>query len=259
MSFFDLQRQQWSRPPVDSIGYVPVADLLAMPDEELRATIKEANRVRYSSWRNHRNLWVDVLGLNSTTGKDVLDYGCGVGAEALVYADAGNQVMVADIVADNVKLAARVLELHGHEPGTALISDTPPYTGLPVGSFDVVHCSGVLHHIPWARETVEHFAELLRPGGEVRLMLYSDEGWRLATATDPPDDVTVHPLFDQFVHYFDAVGVYADWYDQARIEQRFGDLFTIDRFAYLTPNRRYCAAVLKRRELGRNRPANGSA
>lgn len=249
MSFFALQRQQWSRPPVDGVGYVPIADLLAMGDEELRATIGEANRARYSSWRNHGNLWVDLLSLDSTTGKDVLDYGCGVGAEALVYADAGNRVTVADIVAENVELAARVLANHGHDAGTALISEAAPLTDLPPGSFDVIHCSGVLHHIPWARETVEHFAELLRPGGEVRLMLYSDEGWRLATATDPPDDVTAHPLFDQFVHYFDAVGVYADWYDRARLEARFGDLFAVDRFAYLTPNRRYCAAVLHPKEL----------
>lgn len=248
MNFFDLQRQQWSRPPVDGIGYVPVADLLAMPDDELRSAINEANRARYSSWRNHGNLWVDVLGLDSTMGMDVLDYGCGVGAEALVYAQTGNRVTVADIVAENVRLAARVLTLYGHDAATALITDAAPLTDLPHASFDVIHCSGVLHHIPWARETVEHFAELLRPGGEVRLMLYSDEGWRLATATDPPDDVTTHPLFDQFVHYFDAVGVYADWYDQARIEARFGDLFTVGRFAYLTPNRRYCAAVLRLKE-----------
>jgi SAM-dependent methyltransferase len=248
VSFFDLQRQQWSRPPVDSIGYVPVTDLLAMPDDTLRKTIAEANHARYTSWRNHRGLWVDLLGLASTADKDVLDYGCGVGAEALVYAEAGNRVTVADIVEANVELAARVLSIHGYAAGTALITDRPPFTDLPRASFDVIHCSGVLHHIPWARETVEHFAELLRPGGEVRLMLYSDEGWRLATATDPPDDVAEHPLFDQFVHYFDAVGVYADWYDRARIESRFGDLFAVERFAYLTPNRRYCAAVLRLKE-----------
>lgn len=249
MNFFDRQREQWSRPPVDSIGYVPVADLLAMGDDELRATIAEANRVRYASWRNHGNQWVNVLGLVATTGKDVLDYGCGVGAESLVYAQAGNRVTVADIVEANVKLAARVFAVNGYKAGTALISGWPPYTDLPAASFDVVHCSGVLHHIPWARETVEHFAHLLRPGGEVRLMLYSDEGWRLATGTDPPDDVSAHPLFDQFVHYFDAVGIYADWYDEARLKTRFGDLFTVERFSYLTANRRYCAAVLRLKEV----------
>lgn len=249
MTFFDRQREQWSRPPVDSIGYVPIAALLSMPDHVLRATIDEANRVRYASWRNVGGLWVDVLGLDSTTGKDVLDYGCGVGAEALVYAQTGNRVTVADIVEGNVELAARVFKVNGYQAGTALIGDEQPYTDLPAGSFDVIHCSGVLHHIPWARETVEHFADLLRPGGEVRLMLYSDEGWRLATATEPPDDVSAHPDFDRFVHFFDAVGIYADWYDEARIKDRFGDLFTVERFAYLTANRRYCAAVLRLKEV----------
>lgn len=245
VSFIDLQREQWSRPPVDSIGYVPVADLLAMSDRELRKTAAEASAARYGTWRNTGNLWVDVLGLATTSGKDVLDYGCGFGAEALEYAKTGNRVTVADIVADNVEVTSRLFAAHGYTAGRALIGDRPPLTDLPAASFDVVHCSGVLHHIPWARETMEHFAELLRPGGEARLMLYSDVGWRLATGTEPPDEVTEDPNFDTFVHYFDSVGIYADWYDQARIEARFGDLFTITRFSYLTANRRYLAAVLR--------------
>jgi SAM-dependent methyltransferase len=249
VSFIGLQRQQWSRPPVDSIGYVPVNDLLAMTDEQLRRTAAEASKARYGSWRNVGNLWVDLLGLATTSGKDVLDYGCGFGAEALIYAQAGNRVTVADIVDGNVQVASRLFTAHGYTAGTALISDRPPLTGLPARSFDVIHCSGVLHHIPWARQTVEHFAELLRPRAEVRLMLYSDHGWRLATSTEPPDDVATHPLFDDFVHYFDAVGVYSDWYDRDRLETRFGDLFTVERFAYLTANRRYCAAVLRLKEF----------
>jgi hypothetical protein len=96
---------------------------------------------------------------------------------------------------------------------------------------------------------MERAHTLLRPNGIARIMVYSDHGWRQATGTEPPDDVTADPVvLERFVRAFDQVGEYADWYDQARIEQRFGDLFTIERFAYLTPEKRYCAAVLRKRE-----------
>jgi SAM-dependent methyltransferase len=123
-----------------------------------------------------------------------------------------------------------------------------PYIEADPGSYDVFHCNGVLHHIPWARQIMERAHEILRPGGVVRLMVYSDHGWREATSTEPPDDVTTHPLHQQFVRAFDHVGEYADWYSRDRIEQRFGDLFTVERCEYLTPTGQYLAAVLRKKE-----------
>lgn len=246
--------QAWSRPPVDDVGYLPAASLLARPDSELRALIAQMRRTRYTGWRNYGGLWRDVLGLDTTVDRDVLDFGCGVGVEALEYARAGNRVALADISGDNLQLASRVLQLHAaeltHMPtiNLHLVGDQPPYLDCPSASFDVFHASGVLHHIPWARQIMERAHGLLRPGGEARLMLYSDEGWRLATGTEPPGDVTTHPMFDRFVRAFDQVGSYADWYSKQRLTDRFGDLFDVERCEYLTPNRRYLAAVLRRRE-----------
>lgn len=119
-----------------------------------------------------------------------------------------------------------------------------PYFPAARDSFDVIHCSGVLHHIPWDREIMSRFWDVVRPGGEVRLMLYSDIGWRIATGGDPPMYPAQSPDFARFVRYFDSVGDYADWYSLDKIMERFGEMFAVDRFAYLTADRRYCAAVL---------------
>ena len=63
----------------------------------------------------------------------------------------------------------------------------------------------------------------LRPGGELRLMVYSDEAWRLATGTEPPmGKVEDHPDFELFWQTWDAIGGYADWYDRDMLERRFG-------------------------------------
>lgn len=244
----------WSRPPVDDVGYLSSADLMTMGDTQLNLTILEMARVRYTGWRNHNGLWRELLHLDDTHGKHVLDFGCGVGMEARELQEAGNRVDVADLSTSNLELAARVLTLGDHVPDGGvvchLVTDQAPYFEASE-KFDVIHCAGVLHHIPWAHEIVQRFHQVLKPGGELRLMLYSDIGWQIATGTPVPhwNDKPEHaPGFHQFVRYFDGVGEYADWYNESKIGYKFGHWFNLEEFAYLTEDYRYCAAVLSRKE-----------
>jgi len=245
----------WSSPPVDDVGYLSSADLMAMGDTQLNLTIMQMARTRYDGWRNHAGLWREMLRLDDTTGKDVLDFGCGVGMEARELQEAGNRVSLADISAKNLELAYRVLRLGDHDPDSIdlyLVGDEAPYLYADPSSFDVIHCSGVLHHIPWPRDIMIRFHEILRPGGEIRLMLYSDYGWQIATG----DQLLPHwsvdteqlPGFEKFVRFMDSVGTYADFYSRDKLEIRFGDLFDVTDFAYLTEDLRFCAAVLTRKD-----------
>src|SRR5215831_10536253 len=228
--FAARQREAWSAPPVDDVGYLPSEQLLKLDDRQLLELAQGMRQARYQGWRNHGGLWRDVMGLDSLTGLDVLDFGCGTGVEACELAAGGNRVGLADIAKPNLVLANRVMRLHGHTPtGLHVVRATPPYLDVPDSSFDVWYASGVLHHIPWAREIMETAHRLLRPGGECRLMVYSDDGWREATGTEPPEDAPAHPAYERFVRFMDGVGEYADWYSLPRLDERFGDLFTVER------------------------------
>jgi SAM-dependent methyltransferase len=244
----------WSRPPVDDVGYLPSADMMTLSDLDLMTVIRDMAQTRYGGWRNHGGLWREVLKLDDTHGKDVLDFGCGVGMEARELQEAGNRVSLADISPDNLALAYRVLSLGDHVPETItchLVEDFPPYFTSDPASFDVIHCAGVLHHIPWAREIMQRFHEVLRPGGEVRLMLYSDKGWTLATGDPAPhwsERPDSQPGFTKFVRFFDGVGEYADCYSEDKISFFFSRWFNVEEFAYLTEDYRYCAAVLSKKE-----------
>lgn len=240
----------WSKPPVDDFGYISSAEMINWTDDKLREVITTMRHQRYEGWRNHNGLWRDVLALDRGDLR-VLDYGCGVGMEAAELARAGNIVDLADISSANIEITRRVMKLTaGRDPvNTFHVGQSWPFLNCPSGTYDVIHCSGVLHHIRKARLTIERFHELLCPGGEVRLMLYSDVGWRLFAKTEPPPEPVDHdPGFTRFVRAFDQVGDYATWYDEAKLTQMFGDLFTVDRFDYLTPNRQYCGAVLIKKE-----------
>lgn len=253
---FAKRVEQWSSPPVDDVGYISSAELLTWDDEALLDLIQEFENTRYHGWRNWQGRWRDVLGLDDTSNKSVLEYGCGFGIEALQYARRNNQVSIADISADNLRLAHRVIHLSGYKTLHEMeINEKAPF--LPwlkpetndLDRFDVIHCAGVLHHIPDPEPVVEQMARWLKKDGELRLMVYSDEAWRIATQTEPPDEGKVEDYveFDLFWKHWDPIGGYADWYSCQRLQQRFGKWFRVRRCRPLTQHGEYLGAVLDKR------------
>lgn len=256
---FSSQRDAWATPPVDDVGYLASADLLEYDDAKLTALMAEMQRTRYTGWRNRDDLWRSSLHLDDTVGKTVLDYGCGVGLEAVQYAYFGNQVTVADIVETNVRLAQRVVKLLAQQDAAGVVLQPPNLAAAAMAgrtiseqsrlvfepaSFDVIHCAGVLHHVPAPRVLVHDMASWLTPGGQLRLMLYSDQGWRVATGTEPPEYVVNDPNREHFTRFFDDVGGWADWYSAAKLTAWFGDDLELTEFTYITEDRRYCTAIM---------------
>jgi len=246
---FEERVQQWSHPPVDDIGYRSSRDMLAMDMVDLNMVIRTMAANRYNGWRNYQNRWRSVLGLDSTRGQRVLDYGCGVGLEALEYAKAGNSVDVADISEDNVRLAMRVLRMNGFDVGGFQITDTDPVFVSESWQYDVIHCVGVLHHIPEPIPVVKAMAEALVPGGELRLMVYSDQAWKIATGWDPEplSRAEESSFFERYWQHWDPHGGYADWYDEHKLTEWFGEWFTVARYEPLTEQGEYVGAILVKR------------
>jgi SAM-dependent methyltransferase len=242
------QQDAWRWIPVDDLGYLAADGLLALPDDRLLTLAGAAEQYRYGGWRNHQGLWRAKMGLDTVTGKRVLDYGCGLGLEALQYARNGNHVTVADQNPAAADLAVRLLELHGFDPARMLIDPSgPPFILVPDEWFDVVVMNGVLHHIEDPVPVARSAHRWLEDGGELRLMVYSDKAWVQATGTPPPPDVTRHPARDRFVRWGDEVGDWADWYDQARLAARFGRWFDVEEFTYIADAGQYAAALLRKR------------
>lgn len=113
-------------------------------------------------------------------GLSVLEYGCGGGSDTLSLLRRGAYVLYCDIVPGNVELTRqRVNAPTGEFPrdnalGHMLKSSAE--IGVDAGLIDRVNTHGVLHHIPVdvLDEVLQEFRCVLRPGGEIFAMLYTE-------------------------------------------------------------------------------------
>lgn len=249
MSDFETAQREWERIPVDDIGYVSGKELLEMPEQRFVNLMSQAQIARYTGYRNYRDLWRQSL-IDMTRGQTVLDFGCGAGIDALQIANDGNSVMLADINESSIAVAKRLLAVYNLEPiWTGPITETYPFVDPPE-AVDVFYANGVLHHMKNAPSILSRAGEVITWSGEVRLMLYTDKGWELATGMDdaPIGDPREHPHYDAFLHAYDSVGRYAEpwWPAKLVAVAHYAGLKLVD-WIYLTPDGRFAAAILRHR------------
>jgi SAM-dependent methyltransferase len=117
----------------------------------------------------------DYADFAHSRGRYVLEIGVGLGTDFVQFARAGAQVTGVDLTEHAVALVRRRLELEGLQ-GDVRVTDaeTLPFEDQ---SFDRVYSWGVLHHTPDTARAVGEAIRVLRPGGDLCVMLYARQSW----------------------------------------------------------------------------------
>jgi 2-polyprenyl-3-methyl-5-hydroxy-6-metoxy-1,4-benzoquinol methylase len=102
----------------------------------------------------------------------IVEVGCGTGQMSLYLARADRLVVGADLTLAALQLGAAAARRFGVERVRFVETDLHR-PGLRKGAFDVVYCSGVLHHTPDPRKAFGGIAALARPGGMIVVGLYN--------------------------------------------------------------------------------------
>jgi SAM-dependent methyltransferase len=126
------------------------------------------DRFRYSTER-HIPACIDAL---NVAGKDVLEIGLGEGSESERLIRAGARWSGVDLTAESVaRVRARLMlrDLPHTDLRQASVLELP----FESGSFDLVFSHGVLHHVPDINQAQREIYRVLRPGGELVIMLYA--------------------------------------------------------------------------------------
>ncbi|HKT75963.1 MAG TPA: methyltransferase domain-containing protein [Sphingobium sp.] len=102
----------------------------------------------------------------------IVEVGCGTGQMSLYLARGERMVIAADLCRASLKLGQAAARRLGIE-GVQFVETDVHRPGLRAGAFDIVYCSGVLHHTPDPRAAFAPVARLARPGGLVIVGLYN--------------------------------------------------------------------------------------
>lgn len=102
----------------------------------------------------------------------IVEIGCGTGQMSLYLARPDRLVIGTDLTRASLRLAADAARRFGIADVHFIETDLAQL-GLRQGSFDVVYCSGVLHHTPDPRRSFASVARLAKPGGRIVLGLYN--------------------------------------------------------------------------------------
>jgi ubiquinone/menaquinone biosynthesis C-methylase UbiE len=148
--------------------------------------------------------------------KNVLEYGCGGGSDAISYLRRNNKVTACDIVPDNIKAASKNVELYGLSNFTPVLLPTSIPLPFPDSVFDIVNSHGVLHHIPYAKDVVKELYRVTKDEGLCYIMLYTEFLYEYFKKS-VDQLMLAHDISEQeaFSWMTDGEGTpYADWYDE---------------------------------------------
>jgi SAM-dependent methyltransferase len=119
-------------------------------------------------------------------GKTVLDAGCGIGSMSREFVRYGANVTAVDISEESVALTVKMAGVFGitdslsaHTANLETIADDNPDFK---DSFDLVWSFGVVHHTPNPERAIEQLYRVCKPGGTIKLMLYSLVSWKALNA-----------------------------------------------------------------------------
>ena len=122
--------------------------------------------------RAERSAFARLLDASIPGDARIVEIGCGTGQMSLYLARADRIVVGCDLSRGALSLGASAARRWGVDKVRFVECDL---ANLPLqdGAFDVVYCSGVLHHTPDPRASFGAIARAVRPGGTIVIGLYN--------------------------------------------------------------------------------------
>jgi ubiquinone/menaquinone biosynthesis C-methylase UbiE len=114
--------------------------------------------------------------------KRVLEVGFGAGTDFIQWLRAGARVSGIDLTEEALANVRHRIEVYGlPQPESLRVADAENLP-FPSNTFDLGYSWGVLHHTPDTPKALAELVRVVRPGGEIKVMLYNRHGlyaWKM--------------------------------------------------------------------------------
>lgn len=105
--------------------------------------------------------------------KRVLEVGFGAGTDFIQWLRAGAFATGIDLTREALENLTHRIEVYGLPPPERIQIADAENLPFPTDSFDLGYSFGVLHHSPDTERAIAELVRVIRPGGELKIMLYN--------------------------------------------------------------------------------------
>lgn len=127
-------------------------------------------------WRNAQYPgYINLMPVNGADGLSVVDYGCGPGNDLVGFSLYSKPLRLFGLDVSKTALAASEKRLALHNRNCELICLQEERNEIPIEScsIDLVHSSGVLHHVKNIKSALTEIHRILKVGGKLQVMVYN--------------------------------------------------------------------------------------